>query len=75
MGRVVKPLKSLDIHNAQQAEAHWRANDPSPRPNGIACPQCGHELKDSRPIVTLTSNPPQKDVHCDACDYRGYRIA
>lgn len=49
--------------------------DPGPRPNGIACPECGHELLDSQPLITFTSNPPQKNIHCPECDYIGFRIA
>lgn len=43
--------------------------------NGISCPDCGVELFDSCPAMTLTSNPPKKNIHCEACDYRGYRTA
>lgn len=49
--------------------------DNSPRLNGIACPACGAELYDSNPMITLTSMPLQKNVHCSKCDYIGYRIA
>lgn len=46
------------------------------RGNGIACPQCGAELYDSRPHVLLTSIPPQRDVAClGGCGYHGTRIA
>jgi len=44
-----------------------------PRKNGIACDECGDELWDSNPSVTLTSLPAQKNVHCDKCGFRGYR--
>ena len=44
-------------------------------PNGIECPECGKELWDSYPLVTLTSDPPQKNIHCIECDYRGFRLA
>jgi hypothetical protein len=46
-----------------------------PAPNGIACPDCGGELWDSSPGLILTSSPPQKNVHCPACHYRGFRVA
>jgi hypothetical protein len=36
---------------------------------------CSNELYDTNPDLTLTSNPPQKDIHCEYCDYRGYRLA
>lgn len=43
--------------------------------NGIACPGCGRELMDTNPSVILCSNPPQKDVHCPHCRWRGQRLA
>lgn len=70
-----KPLKSLSEFNADREEVHRATYDGLPRPNGIACPKCGGELLDSSPMITLTSYPPQKNVHCPACDYTGYRIA
>jgi hypothetical protein len=69
-----KKLQTLDGFNDAAREAHDRANDPSPRPNGIACPKCGAELYDTTMMV-LTSNPPQKTVGCKECGYHGYRIA
>jgi hypothetical protein len=69
-------LKTLEQHNAERhqvIQAFAYNNDP--RPNGIACPECGAELLDSEPMVTLTSDPPMKNVHCDKCYYRGYRLA
>lgn len=64
-------LKSLDDHNRQRLADAIASR--KPRPNGIACPQCGAELLDSDPSACLTSNPPKTYVHCDACEYRGYR--
>jgi DNA-directed RNA polymerase subunit RPC12/RpoP len=46
-----------------------------PKSNGIACPKCGNELMDTNPMMTLTSHPAQKNVHCPKCEYTGYRIA
>lgn len=68
-------LKDLQEYNAEKMEWHTNMGDTSPRKNGIACPECGGELYDSAPNVTLTSNPPQKHIHCDNCDYNGTRIA
>lgn len=76
---MTKPLKSFDEAQAE-ARAKWAKSDyagrdaQKPRPNGVACPKCGEELWDSDPMVTLTSNPPQKNVHCEACGYRGYMV-
>ena len=63
-------MKTLEQHNAER-----RKDINRPHPNGIACPQCGKELWDTHPMCILTSNPPQKNVHCPACQYRGYRVA
>lgn len=45
-----------------------------PTPNGLHCPECGAELLDKHPNVTLTSHPAQKEVVCSECDYTGYRF-
>jgi hypothetical protein len=71
----MKKLKNLDEHNAQQNSLHWEFNSNKPQLNGIACPKCGEELYDSNPMMTLTSMPPKKSVHCNKCDYVGYRVA
>jgi|688.fasta_scaffold613011_1 hypothetical protein len=70
-----KKLKNLDEYNAQQNNLHWQLNSNEPQLNGIACPKCGEELYDSNPMMTLTSMPPKKNVHCSKCDYVGYRTA
>jgi DNA-directed RNA polymerase subunit RPC12/RpoP len=70
-----KKLKSLDEHNSIAWSNQSSMFDNSPKPNGIACPNCGEELMDSHPMITLTSHPAQKNIHCPSCDYRGYRIA
>jgi len=71
-----KQLKSLNDHDAERWNAHQELQRLSRRhPNGIACPKCGAELNDSNPSRTLLSNPPQKDVDCGACGYRGCRLA
>lgn len=70
-----KKLKNLDEYNAQANDLHWKLNSNEPQLNGIACPKCGEELYDSNPMITLTSMPPKKNVHCSKCDYLGYRTA
>lgn len=70
-----KKLKDLNEHNAQASSLQWNMNNNSPVLNGIACPRCGEELYDSNPMMTLTSMPPKKNVHCSKCDYVGDRIA
>tara|TARA_R110000764_G_scaffold151300_1_gene238775 strand:- start:321 stop:539 length:219 start_codon:yes stop_codon:yes gene_type:complete len=70
-----KKLKNLNEHNAQASSSQWAMNDNRPVLNGIACPKCSEELYDSSPMMTLTSMPAQKNVHCSKCDHVGYRIA
>lgn len=72
-----KKLKTLDEHNAEKwiSQSEMESLWGKPRPNGIACPNCWDELYDSQPNVTLTSNPAQKNVHCEGCGYKGYRLA
>ena len=69
-------MKTLEQFNEDRRKEHesWMGYG-KPHPNGIACPACGKELWDSAPNVTLTSNPPQKSVHCKACNYTGLRVA
>lgn len=71
-----KKLKSLSEHNSLAWITH-SVDHNTPVRNGIACPKCGEELYDSSPMVTLTSNPPQKNVACmnKVCGYVGFRIA
>ena len=66
-------LKTLGEHN--DARRAFYARIAQPHGNGVACPMCGKELWDSDPKMMLTTNPPQKNVHCPACGYRGYRLA
>ena len=66
-------LKSLEDFNAEKHAIQLAAA--AACTNGIACPKCGEELLDSWPMITLSSIPPQKDIHCPECDYSGYRIA
>lgn len=69
-------MKTLEQHNAERMETHLALQDAlNPHPNGIACPKCSKELWDSCPGMVLTSNPPQKNVHCPACGHVGYRLA
>jgi len=67
------PPKSLVEFNAEKYAIYQAAA--ALCPNGIACPECSAELLDSNPMVTLLTYPPQMNVHCPACDYRGYRLA
>lgn len=65
-------LLSLDEFNRKRLDLYEVRG--GPRPNGIACPECGQELFDTDRRETLMSNPPKTRIHC-ACGYTGYRIA
>lgn len=66
-------LKTLEEHNESVMRSIL---DTWPRevPNGIACPNCGKELVDADPSVTLRSHPPQKRVACKSCGWLGTRL-
>ncbi len=40
----------------------------------IECPKCGNELLYSDNTI-LTSYPPQRNIHCPKCSYKGYKLA
>lgn len=66
-------MKTLEEFNEVRRELWTRELHPCP--NGILCPRCEDELWDTEPAVTLTTNPPQKYVHCPECGWRGTRVA
>ena len=70
----MKRLRSLEDANAEAWERHHRRDQEAKNGSlsGIACPACGKELREDR-TITLTSDPPQRNVWCDACGHRGYR--
>ncbi len=71
----LKKLKTLEEHNGMAWKNQQSFYDLSkPQKNGIGCPKCGEEMWDSNPMITLTSYPAQKNVHCD-CGFVGYRYA
>lgn len=69
-------MQTLKQFNADKEAVWHNINERNkPHPNGIECPSCKKELWDSNPNITLSSNPPQKNIHCPACGYNGYRLA
>lgn len=69
-------LKSLNQFNQEKLHQHDQQRlAMQPHPNGIECPQCGKELWDSDPTLTLTSYPAKKNIHCPECGFTGYRLA
>lgn len=73
-----KKLLTLAEHDAARMQQSTFGRDArQPQPNGIACPQCGAELFDSRPNEILTSGIGRKQIACYAqgCGYTWTRIA
>lgn len=71
-------LKSLARWNQQRAaeiDAVERA-ERAPVRNGLACPTCGVELFDTKPLFTFRegAGPQQLQVHCDQCGFTGARV-
>jgi len=64
-----KKLKSFKEHEKEMADAYYKATH-GPWPTGVQCPACDGELFYSDQMV-LMSFPPQRNVHCDKCDYHG----
>jgi hypothetical protein len=67
-------MKSLDEYNEEKRKGYSIREASVPKPNGIACPECGKEMLDSEPGITLMSYPPKTRVHCPSCPYKGHRI-
>ena len=67
-------LKSLQDHNEARREAILRAREDRHK-TGIACPQCGTELRNTEPGVLLASNPPQVRLDCPNPDCKHVAFA
>ena len=65
--------KKLKDFQKEQEERLWKYREVYPKPNGIACPECGAELYDSDSVI-LTSYPPKRNINCSECEYTGTRI-
>ena len=61
-------MKTLEEHEAE----FWKRYNPTVVESkcGIACPKCGEELLEERGMILLT-DPPQTEIHCEACGWRG----
>ena len=66
-------LKTLAQSDSNAQAAYDAAN--LARPNGIACPTCGEELKDTDPNKRNAGTPETTDTECsgDGCSYTGTR--
>ena len=70
-----KKLKTLEDHNREKENFGYDLYVNEPIPNGIACPECGKEMMDSNPYMTLASIPPKKNINCPSCGHIDFRIA
>ena len=60
-------MKTLQEHNEEVRNRQHSTK------NGIECPSCGSELDDDNPGLLYLSSPPQCDIKCFDCGYRGKR--
>jgi hypothetical protein len=72
-----KKLISLAENNMNASVSQAAMLHNTPVLNGIACPKCGKELFDSNtlPGYKAISYHPMKDIHCNNCEFRGYRLS
>lgn len=61
-------MKKISEYNREYAEKLRRERE---RWIGIACDECNYELKGSKYL--LLTNPPQQDIECDNCGWKGRR--
>ena len=67
----MKALKELVTFNKEKRIQVF--SDSGNPPNGIACPDCGCELRDIEPMRILDTDMPQRRVGCPNCGYMGWR--
>lgn len=65
-------MKTLIEFNNERS-AFYKALNTYPKKNNIECPKCKGELSDAN-SCELLSCPPQRDVICESCGYKGYRF-
>lgn len=67
--------KKQAIINSQNTSTSTTVKQ-TPVLNGLKCPKCGKPLYDTYPNTILTSDPAQKNTHCDSilCGYMGFRF-
>lgn len=63
-------LKTIEEHNAEILENEKKKREALYN-TGVACPDCGKELKFVDPYGMKLSSPPKKAVKCE-CGYRHY---
>ena|ERR1035437_3868200 len=65
--------KDAELHALLINLAIGTTNGGNPIQNGDRC-SCGGSMFDSSPNIVLSSYPPKKNVHCEKCGFRGYRV-
>ncbi len=68
-------MKTLEEHNEERRKFIDALLKADKSLNDIECPQCGMELYDTNVHMMLTSDPPQRNIHCENCSYTGLRLA
>lgn len=65
-------LITLEEYEHKVWEQYQKANEELTNgiPMGIACPQCGEELWGDK-FCVLMSNPPQRNIWCPKCGWKG----
>lgn len=69
----MKKLKTMEEYNEQRSREYM--SHYTNLGTGVACPQCGDEMKLSNPTAVLTTFPPQKAVHCNTCKFKSCIVA
>lgn len=68
-------MKTLNDHNSEKLKCYAKLDDnEKPNtgvPNGIACPECGKQMLDTKTMAR--SYPPKRKVFCPACNYRDWK--
>ena len=69
-------LKQWNAQRRQEDAINQQAHNGKDVPNGIACPDCGGELRDVDRGTQLITSPPQYHARCPnaACEWTGTRV-
>ena len=73
-GNIGSVATNSNLNHHQSSSSTLIEHNEKPELNGKKCPYCNTEMYDTYPSTILTSNPAQKNVHCEKCNYKGYRF-
>lgn len=68
-------MKTLAEHQSERNDLWRMLTSIEPRALGIACPYCGHELRDPTPHIQLPTAPPKRRAECPVCFFETYLTA